>query len=85
MTIREVARMQGFPDSFRFIYRNTDDAYKMIGNAVPVNLAWAVGRSIIRLMNQIHEIDRQNGNDLSSEGFPSILEKGIEQQMDFGN
>ena len=39
MTIREVARVQGFPDDFKFIYENTDVAYKMIGNAVPVNLA----------------------------------------------
>ena len=39
MTIREVARVQGFPDNFKFVYNNTNDAYKMIGNAVPVNLA----------------------------------------------
>lgn len=26
---------------------------KQIGNAVPVNLAWAVGRSLIRLLNEI--------------------------------
>ncbi len=29
------------------------DKYKQIGNAVPVNLAWAVGRSLIRLFNDI--------------------------------
>ena len=42
MTVREVARIQGFPDSFKFIYKNTNDAYKMIGNAVPVNLAYEI-------------------------------------------
>lgn len=46
MTIREVARVQGFPDSFQFIYRDTNTAYKMIGNAVPVNLAYEIALSI---------------------------------------
>ena len=46
MTIREIARIQGFPDDFKFIYNYTDDAYKMIGNAVPVNLAYEVGVAI---------------------------------------
>ena len=46
MTIREVARIQGFPDTFKFIYDYTDNAYKMIGNAVPVNLAYEVAVAI---------------------------------------
>ena len=46
MTIREVARVQGFPDDFKFIYDNTNDAYKMIGNAVPVNLAFEIATAI---------------------------------------
>lgn len=46
MTIREIARIQGFPDSFKFIYDYTDNAYKMIGNAVPVNLAYEIAVSI---------------------------------------
>ncbi len=46
MTIREVARVQGFPDDFKFIYKETNNAYKMIGNAVPVNLAYEVALGI---------------------------------------
>lgn len=46
MTIREVARVQGFPDDFQFIYEDTNTAYKMIGNAVPVNLAFEVASAI---------------------------------------
>ena len=46
MTVREIARVQSFPDEFRFIYSNVDDAYKMIGNAVPVNLAYEIAVSI---------------------------------------
>ena len=46
MTVREIARVQGFPDDFKFIYTNADNAYKMIGNAVPVNLAYEIGIAI---------------------------------------
>ncbi|MEG1611767.1 MAG: DNA cytosine methyltransferase [Alistipes sp.] len=46
MTVREVARIQGFPDDFEFIYDKVDYGYKMIGNAVPVNLAYAVAVQI---------------------------------------
>ena len=46
MTVREVARVQGFPDDFQFIYTDTNNAYKMIGNAVPVNLAYEIAIAI---------------------------------------
>lgn len=46
LTIREIARVQGFPDSFEFIYSNTNNAYKMIGNAVPINLAYEIACAI---------------------------------------
>lgn len=46
MTVREIARIQGFPDTFKFIYKNVNDAYKMIGNAVPVNLAYEIAVAI---------------------------------------
>ena len=55
MTIREIARIQGFPDDFQFIYKNLDTGYKMIGNAVPVNLAYEIAVSIknyLQPMNQ---------------------------------
>lgn len=46
LTIRECARVQGFPDDFKFYYTNLNDAYKMIGNAVPVNLAYEMAKAI---------------------------------------
>lgn len=46
MTVREVARVQGFPDDFIFIYESVNDGYKMIGNAVPVNLAYEIASAI---------------------------------------
>ena len=46
MSVREVARVQTFPDSFQFLYEDLDYGYKMIGNAVPVNLAYHVALQI---------------------------------------
>lgn len=51
MTIREVARIQGFPDDFQFIYEDTNTAYKMIGNAVPVNLAYEIAIAIKKYLD----------------------------------
>lgn len=39
LSIRECARIQTFPDDFVFYYNSLTAGYKMIGNAVPVNLA----------------------------------------------
>jgi DNA (cytosine-5)-methyltransferase 1 len=56
LTVREYARIQTFPDDWQFA-GSTSSQYKQIGNAVPVNLALAVGRSLIRLLNQIVELE----------------------------
>lgn len=55
LTVREYARIQTFPDDWQFC-GNLTAQYKQIGNAVPVNLAWAIGRSLIRLFNSIAEL-----------------------------
>ena len=52
LTVREYARIQTFPDDWQF-EGTLADQYKQIGNAVPVNLAYAIGRSLIRLFNDI--------------------------------
>lgn len=46
LSVRECARVQTFPDSFTFYYANIAAGYKMIGNAVPVNLAKHLALSI---------------------------------------
>jgi DNA (cytosine-5)-methyltransferase 1 len=46
LTVRECARIQTFPDDFIFSYNNILDGYKMVGNAVPVNLAYAIANKI---------------------------------------
>ncbi|NPA71745.1 MAG: DNA (cytosine-5-)-methyltransferase [Gammaproteobacteria bacterium] len=54
LTVREYARIQTFPDDWVFC-GSTSSQYKQIGNAVPVNLAFAVGKSLIGLLNIIEK------------------------------
>lgn len=51
MSVRECARIQTFPDNFKFIGNPLNENYKMIGNAVPVKLAEAVGKSLKNCIN----------------------------------
>jgi DNA (cytosine-5)-methyltransferase 1 len=46
LSVREVARIQTFPDDFKFVYRDVADGYKMIGNAVPVKFAEVIAVQI---------------------------------------
>ena len=51
LTVRECARLQGFPDDFIFYYTNLNDGYKMIGNAVPVTLSYVLAKQIKKALN----------------------------------
>ena len=46
LSVRECARIQTFPDNFKFYYRNIAAGYKMIGNAVPVKFAEVIALAI---------------------------------------
>ncbi len=46
LTVRECARIQTFPDSFKFYYTDVANGYKMVGNAVPVRLANVIADAI---------------------------------------
>lgn len=46
LSVRECARIQTFPDDFIFNYTDVSVGYKMIGNAVPVNLAFEIAQQI---------------------------------------
>lgn len=52
LTVRECARVQGFPDDFEFLYTDVNMGYKMIGNAVPVNFACAVATQIMKCLKR---------------------------------
>jgi DNA (cytosine-5)-methyltransferase 1 len=51
LSVRECARVQTFPDEFLFKYNNIADGYKMVGNAVPVNFAFALAKEIKKQLN----------------------------------
>jgi len=46
MSIREIARIQSFPDDFTFETKTLPGAYKVIGNAVPPILGWVIARAL---------------------------------------
>ena len=50
LTVREYARIQTFPDNWKFVGTQAVQ-YKQIGNAVPVNFAYVVGLSVIDALN----------------------------------
>lgn len=57
LSVRECARIQTFPDEYPFVFENekrrlnASDAYKVIGNAVPPLLGYAVAKRIEELWN----------------------------------
>ena len=51
LSVREVARIQTYPDDFIFYYKSLLNGYKMIGNSVPVQLAYVLGSSIINQLD----------------------------------
>lgn len=57
ITVREAARLQGFPDRFKFAGPGLTSMYQQIGNAVPVPLASAIGRACAA------HLQSQDGND----------------------
>lgn len=46
LSIRECSRIQTFPDDHIFYYKNLIAGYKMVGNAVPCNLAFCLAKGI---------------------------------------
>ena len=50
LSVRECSRIQTFPDEFKFVYNNVLDGYKMVGNAVPVNLAYEMAKQILKYL-----------------------------------
>jgi DNA (cytosine-5)-methyltransferase 1 len=54
LSVRECARIQTFPDTHKFYYKNLTAGYKMVGNAVPPNLAYFLAKKIIGDLSSIY-------------------------------
>jgi DNA (cytosine-5)-methyltransferase 1 len=70
ITIRESARIQSFPDDWNFV-GSVASKYKQIGNAVPVNLAFHVGRCLVAMLSGKVEPETM------------IIQKAAEKQLDW--
>lgn len=59
LSVRECARIQTFPDDYEFIFNdgtekvNSSEAYKVIGNAVPPLLGYAIGKRLEAIWNNL--------------------------------
>ncbi len=56
-TVREYARIQTFPDDWKFM-GSVSQQYKQIGNAVPCNLGEEIGYSVIRFLNEYYSLSK---------------------------
>lgn len=71
-TVREYARIQTFPDEWKFAGPITEQ-YKQIGNAVPKNLGKAIGESIVRFLNEYYKKNIKTGYKLHPSSFVNAL------------
>lgn len=64
LTVRMVARLQGFPDDWQFSGKKTP-AYRQVGNAFPPPLAKALGDAIATALGEIKAQNRATFNPLA--------------------
>lgn len=53
LSVREYARIQTFPDTHKFYYKNVMAGYKMVGNAVPSYLGYYLAQKIMEDMKSL--------------------------------
>lgn len=74
LTIREVARVQGFPDDFEFIGTYTDQAGQL-GNAVPPLLAQRIAESMLSQLT----VSKRFSNSRNSSKLSRSVSVGMEK------
>jgi len=71
MSVREVARIQSFPDWYEFKGSVVQSKYRQLGNAVPPRLAYEIGQSIAKLLKN-PEPKRSTLEFLSYDSFANL-------------
>ena len=59
LSISEWASIQSFADTFKFYYTSLEDGYKMVGNAVPVDLAYIIAKRIKETLTDKEKIKKE--------------------------
>jgi DNA (cytosine-5)-methyltransferase 1 len=78
LTVRETARLQTFPDHYRFA-GSRSDAFRQIGNAVPPRLARVVGQTILEALQRPPVPGEVRESRLWQRRREQLLEWGREQ------
>lgn len=68
LSVREAARLQSFPDDYMF-YGNKSDMLKQVGNAVPILLAYNLGKAIREKTGCSTSVDLFSGAGGMTYGF----------------
>lgn len=83
LSVRECARIQTFPDNFTFHYNNVAAGYKMIGNAVPVNLGKHIAACIKNQLEKAEDdINKNQGKKKNN--HKAVKHSRLSQDLDFG-
>lgn len=73
LSIEEYSRIQQFPDYWKFS-GNITSIYKQIGNAVPVGLAYAIGRQIMRHIKGETAVDEEMNNKIPYSRYSNAVD-----------
>lgn len=77
ITMREAARLQTFPDDFRFYSTTIRATSALIGSAVPPLLAQAIGRQIVQYLDQLNRanLDPARRSEARSQPTDAVLKR----------
>jgi len=84
VSVRECARSQGFPDSYRF-FGTITDKHRQIGNAVPPPLAAAIGHEIRKcirdttLYTELKPMNDINSEPTTSKSFDNSFNESLDK------
>lgn len=80
LSIEEYSILQEFPQEYTF-YGNPKEKYRMIGNAVPMSLGFAIGKMLKETMNLTRKNRGHNG-DINKRGIVECGDPELEVRMD---